>query len=303
VLLYGGAMDSGNGGGHPPAKDLLADTWAWDGHGWIALQPQHTPPALFGARLVDDPTTGKLSLLSGAGAPDASGYLMQEGEWGWTGRDWTRVGDNPLQMSFAAVGADPIHHQLVITGFDSAYPSYCPQSGCSPLPAYDDPGTYVTSGSGWTSVRNGPEWANAGTAYDTSTGQLITASGTQQATSQATFGWNGTSWQTIIAAPTDGVDPQLPWGPCEAAYDDKVGTLVMVCTAPPPANQGFQTWMFTGPGWRLLPSANTPTTSWLGSLAYDPTLHLLFLFAPGSGGSEGVWSFDGSAWAAVHPQT
>ena len=82
VLLFGGCTvtgyappevvpPSGLGGAYvtPDSYTLeqpLNDLWAWDGTGWTALSPAHSPPARFYAQMAYDGSSGQLLLFGGA---------------------------------------------------------------------------------------------------------------------------------------------------------------------------------------------------------------------------------------------
>lgn len=309
LIMFGGAPATGSNlaTGHPATR--LDDTWAWDGQKWTQLHPKATPPALFGARMIVDPNTQRLLLVSGAG--DVSGNaLQQEGMWEWDGSTWSRVADNPVQVPFPAAAFDPIRNQAVLSGFDPAYASGC--LGCVPPPQYDEGGDYeFTKGdSGWnTASGDTPGWARAGTAYDPVSQRIITVDGSKQNGEQSTYAWDGKQWTQIIKSNATSVtpDPNQPLGPCDAATDQGAQKIVMVC-APGTGPTGGATWTFDGKSWQSVSGADTPAIPadpsitgryGLFTLAYDPALPAVVMLIGGSSGSESMAAWNGSSWSQI----
>ena len=309
LIMFGGALATGTNlaTGHPATR--LDETWSWDGRKWSQLHPKASPPALFGARMITDPNTQRLLLVSGAG--DSSGNaLQQEGMWEWDGSTWSHVADNPVQVPFAAAATDPVRNRAVISGFDPAYPSAC--VGCVPPPQYDQGGDYVfTKGdSGWnTASGTAPGWARAATAYDPISQRIISAAGSTQTGSQSTYAWDGKQWSQIVKSNATSVtpDPSQPLGPCDAATDRGAQRIVMAC-APGSGPTGGVTWTFDGKAWQSVSGADTPAIpadpsipgrSGLLTLAYDPALPAIVMLIGGSSGSESMAAWNGSSWSQV----
>jgi hypothetical protein len=59
-------------------------TWAWSGDRWTQLHPATSPPADFAGRLITNPTSGRVELISLPGGTPAL--------WSWDGHTWTRNG-------------------------------------------------------------------------------------------------------------------------------------------------------------------------------------------------------------------
>ena len=309
LIMFGGALATGTNlaSGHPATR--LDETWSWDGLRWTQLHPKGSPPALFGARMITDPTTQRLLLVSGAG--DSSGNaLQQEGMWEWDGSTWSHIADNPVQVPFAAAATDPVRNQAVISGFDPAYPSAC--LGCVPPPQYDRGGDYAfTKGdSGWnTASGDAPGWARAATAYDPISQRIISAAGSKQTGVQSTYAWDGKQWSQIITSKATSVtpDPSQPLGPCEAATDQGAQRIVMAC-APGTGPTGGATWTFDGKAWQSVSGAGTPAIAadpsitgrdGLLTLAYDPALPAIVMLIGGTSGSESMAAWNGSSWSQV----
>jgi hypothetical protein len=307
LLMFGGAPATGTNlsTGHPATR--TNETWAWDGQKWTQLHPKTSPPGLFGARMVTDPSTQRLLLVSGAG--DSSGSaLAQEGTWEWDGSTWSRTGDNPVQVPFAAAGFDPIRSQVVLSGFDPAYPSGgC--IGCVPPPSYDQRGDFVlTSNSKDWSTASGdaPGWARAGTAYDPVSQRIITAAGSGQNAVQWTYAWDSKGW-TMLTKPggsSGNADANQPVGPCDAATDQGSAHIVMACAAGTGPTGGV-TWTFDGKAWQRESGASTPPIpagaggAGVLTLAYDPALPAVVMLIGGASGSESMATWNGSSWSQL----
>ncbi|MBV8529208.1 MAG: hypothetical protein JOZ75_12910 [Candidatus Dormibacteraeota bacterium] len=310
LIMFGGAPATGTNlaTGHPASR--LDDTWAWDGQKWTQLQPKTTPPALFGARMITDPDTQQLLLVSGAG--DVSGTaLQQEGMWEWDGSTWSRVSDNPVQVPFPAAATDPVRNQAVISGFDPAYPSACAVT-CIPPPQYDQGGDYVfTKGdSGWNTASGyAPGWARAATAYDPVSQRIISTAGSKQNGVQWTYAWDRKAWSQIIRSSTTTAspDPNQPLGPCDASTDEHAQRIVMACASATGPTGGV-TWTFDGKAWQPVSGADTPAipadpsiTGRAGvlTLAYDPAIPAVVMLIGGASGSEAMAAWNGSSWSQV----
>lgn len=301
LILFGGATAGTQA--HPADAERLSDTWAWDGTSWAELHPATSPPSLYGARLVADPASGHLLLLSGSGQMDAGGVLLQQGMWSWDGQNWSRAGDMPLQMPFAAVGVDPTTRQVLLSGYDSTYPTQCGRSACPALAPIDRAGAYVWNGSRWTSAAGqAPEWYGGGTAFDPITGQVISAGGSVSNGLQSTFGWDGRQWQLVSQTQGfNGVpDPDYPAGPCDAATDVDAGSIVMVCTFSSNGRATGATWTFDGSTWTRASQATTPLPPVASlSLAGAPIAGAVVMVYPGPAGTEAMRVWNGADWAAI----
>jgi hypothetical protein len=309
LIMFGGAPATGSNlsTGHPATR--LDETWSWDGQKWTQLHPKASPPALFGARMITDPNTQRLLVVSGAG-DSAGSALQQEGMWEWDGSTWSRVADNPVQVPFAAAATDPVRNQAVLSGFDPAYPSAC--VGCVPPPQYDQRGDYeFTKGdSGWnTASGDAPGWSRAATAYDPISQRIISAAGSVQNAVQSTYAWDGKQWSQIIksAATSVAPDPSQPLGPCDAATDQGAQRIVMAC-APGTVPTGGATWTFDGKAWQSVSGADTPAIpadasitgrTGLLTVTYDPALPAIVMLIGAASGSESMAAWNGGSWSVV----
>lgn len=303
LILFGGATVANQA--HPPVSSLLDDTWAWNGQTWQQLHPGTSPPALYGAEPVVDPTRGQLLLLGGSGQTDSSGLLLlQQGAWTWDGQTWAHAGDNPLQMPFPAVGADPVSRQVLLGGNDSGYQLNCGgRVACPVLAQINKPGAFVWNGRSWTNPGgSAPQWSGAGTAFDPITGQLLSAGGSVTTGLQSTYSWDGKRWTLIGQSEgTNGVaDPNYPSGPCAAATDADAGNVVMVCTFSTNGSATGATWTFDGTTWNRATQATTALVAIPQlSIADDPAAGAVIMVYPPAGGTEQMRLWNGSDWVSV----
>ena len=303
LILFGGATVANQA--HPPVSSLLDDTWAWNGQTWRQLHPATSPPALYGAELVVDPTRGHLLLLGGSGQTDSTGVvLLQQGAWTWDGQTWAHAGDNPLQMPFVAVGADPVSKQVLLGGNDSGYQLNCGgRVACPVLAQINKPGAFVWNGRSWTNPGgSAPQWSGAGTAFDPITGQLLSAGGSVTTGLQSTYSWDGKRWTLIGQSEgTNGVaDPNYPAGPCDAATDTDAGNVVMVCTFSSNGSATGATWTFDGTTWNRAAQATTALVAIPElSIADDPVAGAVTMVYPAAGGTEQMRVWNGTDWVSV----
>lgn len=301
LILFGGATTGTQA--HPADAERLNDTWAWNGTSWMQLHPAASPPPLYGASLVIDPSTGHLLLLAGSGQMDAGGSLQQQGTWSWDGQTWNRAGDTPLQMPFAAAGADPTHHQVLLSGYDTNYPTQCGRVACPVLGEIDRAGAYSWNGTRWApAAGQAPDWYASGTAFDPSSGRVISAGGYVPNGLQSTFGWDGKQWQLVSQTQGfNGVpDPDYPASPCDAATDAGAGNIVMVCAFTSGGQPTGATWTFDGSTWTRASQAAAvlPAIASL-SLADAPIAGAVVMVYPGPAGTEVMRLWNGSDWAVI----
>ena len=94
--------------------ETLADTWGWDGTGWVLLAGSAAgPPARTCARMVEHAATGDLVLFGGQAA---DGRLLDD-TWTWNGRAWARQeGPGPPAACFHGMAYDAARGRTVLFG-------------------------------------------------------------------------------------------------------------------------------------------------------------------------------------------
>jgi hypothetical protein len=176
VVLFGGISFAGGS----PA--FLADTWVWDGSGWVHANSTSNPPARYGATMATD-KNGRVVLFGGQG-PDGS----FNDTWLWNGSDWAQASPStsPPARVNAAMATDENGNVVLFGGAGSDYsnlgdtwlwdgsnwsqasPSTSPSGRSGPAMASDSEGNVVLFGgatsSGFTSdtwLWNGSDWTQA----------------------------------------------------------------------------------------------------------------------------------------------
>lgn len=186
-VLFGGASD----------REVLADTWGWDGRTWrrfeLAGPPARTFPVavsapgqgvfLFGGRRVLFGTT-----------LEASQLLADL--WRWTGSGWTAIpGSGPSPRAEAAGAWDPRRARLVIVG------GYTVRDGA--VEALGD--TWEFGDGKWrqhTGEDGPPPRHGALAAFDATLGEVVIFGGNGGLAD--TWSWNGTRWRQLDAGPAGG---------------------------------------------------------------------------------------------------
>ena len=98
VILFGGRSMTGN---------LLADTWEWNGTGWL-LRATSTPSPRENVKLTFNPVTGRMAMFGGnqIGAFGLPSLLSIDQVWEWTGTTWLAINStNPLGNTATAMAA------------------------------------------------------------------------------------------------------------------------------------------------------------------------------------------------------
>jgi hypothetical protein len=72
------------------AASCVVDTLTWDGLDWRRLSPKHQPTASAYMQVVQDPTSGRLILLTEGSTPPRAPAPTET--WAWSSEDWSRLG-------------------------------------------------------------------------------------------------------------------------------------------------------------------------------------------------------------------
>jgi hypothetical protein len=196
VLLFGGLAIGSQG------LNALGDTWRWDGSSWTQLHPAVSPPALSGALLGYDPSSGRL-VLTGGDTSSAGGHLAeQDASWTWDGSSWSLQAPSGLPASDLpnAMATDAASGQLILV---------TTRAGCAGTD------TWRWGGDGWVLLHpaaSPPPADSDALAFDPGSQSLdlFTApggcDGTQEtaSTTPPVWSWNGSTW-TAGSTPTASV--------------------------------------------------------------------------------------------------
>ncbi|RYZ66156.1 MAG: hypothetical protein EOP08_05485, partial [Proteobacteria bacterium] len=107
ALMYGGyRIDSG----------VLADTWEWDGFGWIRRIPDDDPGPRFAASTVWDPIRRRALLFGGFTLERL--LLADTLLWEWDGNNWAAIRSDapPPARACASMVWDPVQSRALVYG-------------------------------------------------------------------------------------------------------------------------------------------------------------------------------------------
>lgn len=297
-------------------KDLLADTWIYDGATWKRVPTATPPPALESAQLIYDPARKVTVLVGGRSATQTDGKGDALGIWEFDGTDWTErlhAGDSKLPVSLrtrkgAAAFWNAARSRIAIFGgnvdkLDSCTLTDAEISSRLTATASDPVGREALAATGCIGGYVHDFWEWDGTQLTQTAGVVFGGSvdGTwvfRQASGGTAWKATGTAATTAAALPTTGT-PLLPW-----RYDQRADHfaprtklerthLKTTNTATTPTVQG------------ATPSAATPSSPLFASrarpdVAFDVATGTLQVFPSDSGA---VYRSDGASWDGGVPQT
>ena len=259
-------------------------TWLWFGHYWRQEPIGQGPPSIGYASAVYDPGLTQVVLFGGAGAQGLGAALNRTWEWG---QQW-RQATTPIAPSgrrFAAMGYDPLTHQLLMVGGDDA--------AGNPLA-----GTWVLSGSNWRRLAVGPSpgaLTAAAMAWDARSGTLLLYGGSDETGRLGdTWSWNGSQWSKL--------HPSRSPGPLayEAMSSNPLNGTVLLYAG---AGAKHPTWTWTGTDWMPLGSATYPAVYSFESMAPAPDGRGVLLFggatSRASGFSAQTWLWSTAGWSRL----
>jgi Galactose oxidase, central domain len=199
VVLFGGY----------DGTHYLGDTWIWDGStfAWTHAIPAHSPPAVTGPMLFQDPI-GRVDEFGGF-----DGHFYQGMMWQWNGADWTRLTPVmvPYARSSAAVGLNPLRDQVVLFGG---------------LADVNPNNTWTYDGTNWTmqNLSIQPQLVYASSAaFDLNLNAVILFGGGSGGVDQdTTWAWTGSSWQQLFP-----IHRPTPREGAGMAYDEVLGHIIL----------------------------------------------------------------------------
>jgi hypothetical protein len=273
AMLFGGATD----------REVLGDTWGWDGKAWQRFAVQGPPARTFAAVAGD--AEGRVFLVGGSRVlfgddslpanRDAARRLLGD-TWTWDGTRWTETGGvQPSPRAEAAAAWDPKRKRMVLFG------GYTWKDGARQY--LQD--TWEFNGSAWARFATGGPTPRSGAAmaFDPELGQVVLFGGSPALND--TWLWDGTAWSEIPA-------PTPPGGRYNA-----------VMAAPPAGGNVVRfggwdgqartadTWRLRGGLWSALKVAEAPPARNYAGMTYDVKRGCYVLF----GGQDGASVF-GDVW-------
>lgn len=107
VILFGGEVFNG------PNITFLNQTWQYYSGNWINLTTSNAPPAMIGASMQYDPSTGYILLFGGM---NKTSYFNQT--WIFTGKTWSvlNFSTHPSSMAFGAMSYSPALNAIILYG-------------------------------------------------------------------------------------------------------------------------------------------------------------------------------------------
>ena len=278
VVLFGG-VDSTN------------KTWLWDGRRWTSTTPPSSPPNRAGAAAAYDPATRVVMLFGGSGPILGQVAPQFNDTWAWNGTTWRRLDSGGPRGPFVGSGGQ--------MAWDAARGEMILVTSAGTL---TDGATWAWDGTRWVRQAHGDLAAivvDGTMAYDpvSQTVLLVTPAIANNAHS-ATFGWNGSSWNVLVA---DG--PQLDG----LAADEPVNDVVACGSATSSAAFAVQAncWEWATTRWSQLQATfpTRPATSVTVAAEVDDVdraklLMIGWLVPPAQNEAQPlyVWAWDGVTW-------
>lgn len=275
TLLFGGADE----------RQVLDDTWGWDGRTWRGFAAPGPAPRTFPVMASADPGTvylfGGRRVLFGA-TLDTSQLL--DDLWRWQEQRWERVGaPGPLARAEAAAAWDPVRRRLMVFG------GYAIHAG-----AIESLGDTWEFGDGrWTryDVVGPAPRHGAVAAFEPESGEVLLDGGNGGRAD--TWSWNGARWRPVDRAPTPGRYNAV-------ATTMGVGGPVMRFGGWDGAARHGDTWLWRSGSWHRRDGAAPPARNH-SAVAYDARRARVVLV----GGHDGervfgdVWEWDDCSWRQV----
>lgn len=263
VLLYGGWTTDG----------ILADTWEWDGIGWIRRVPAENPGPRFSASATFDTAQGRALLFGGLGRTAPQLELAPTGLWEWNGTSWARVLTRTTPA--ARVGASLVWDDTGNRAWMFGGGTGIERSAASELTNPSDE-LWMFDGNEWSQIPKAGAWPSArstsSATWDRARGRMVMHGGytrlgiadgflaaSPDAFQSDTWDWDGTTW----TAWADGALANEQGAPALAF--DPVGNSVTLVAETPFAS-GSSAILYRGDGTRWSAGPARP----LVDLDYDP---------------------------------
>ena len=271
-LLFGGATD----------REVVGDTWGWDGRAWQRFAVPGPPARTFAAAAGDG--QGRVFLVGGSrvlfgddtvAANRTAATRLLGDTWVWDGARWTEVtGNQPSPRAEAAAAWDPKRQRLVLFG------GYSWVEGARTY--LQD--TWEFNGKAWARFATGGPSPRSGAAiaFDPELGQVVLFGGSPA--KNDTWVWDGTAWSEVPA-------PTPPPGRYDAAMAASLaGGSVLRFGGWDGQARTADTWRLRGGLWTVLKGDAPPPRNY-AAMTYDVKRGCYVLF----GGQDGVNVF-GDVW-------
>lgn len=283
------------GGGPEGGGEDSADTWLWNGKGWIRGSPMVIPPERHGHVMAYDAARDRVVLFGGA---NAQGVFADT--WEWDGRTWTRRSTPtfPPERQGASMVYDSARKRVVLFG------GVVVPAGIGAPHYYGD--TWEWDGTQWTervlTPRPAPR-ALASMAYDPRRGRVVLFSGRNGIPpfdlDPTMWEYDGVRWEQVTwdIGPTSRLRGAMAWDV------ERQGVLLFGGAGTDATGGGVlgDVWSWDGAAWTAI-TATAPFARDGHAMFSDPFTRTVVL----AGGStpNGPTKFstslwDGTAWRAV----
>ena len=265
LLVFGGR-------GAGTFGDRLADTWQWNGQGWIDATPASgNPPGRVAHAMAYHAGANRAVIFGGSDGSDLADT------WTWDGASWIRASPeaSPPARSGHAMAYRAAAKRVVLFGGEQ-------DGGLDPdVPLAD---TWVWDGASWAEVSpaSGDPSARSGhaMAHDAARGRVVLFGGAGgEGPLGDTWEWDGTSW--VEVTPASGNPPARSGH--AMAYDATRRRVVLTGGLGDEGDVLEDTWEWDGAAWNEVPTG--------GDLAPELTGHAMAYHATGKttvvfGGTE-----------------
>ncbi len=282
IVLFGGAEVCG-----ASCRNILADTWIWDGANWTQKFPAVAPPSRTLYSMVYDTARSQMVLFGGFNA--SLGPLNDT--WVWDGSTWAQKFPSNIpaaRYDCEYLAYDSARQQVVMFG-----------CGTSADTKYND--TWVWDGSNWTQqfpAHVPPARSAQQMAYDAAHQQIVLfgGGGVGGTSLDDTWTWDGTDWTQRFPA----ASPTTPRWNSTMAYDAARGNVLLFGgSGPLSADDKNDTWVWDGTNWTPKPlnpnPLKNPAPRLASGMAYDSAHQQVVLF----GGVDGS-TFDDTWLWGIH---
>jgi hypothetical protein len=259
----------------------LDETWEWDGIRWTLLQPRTIPDRRHGHGMAYCVRTGRLTMFGG------NQYFgpYTTGTWEWDGTDWR-------DMAPAVHPSYRVSHGLVTSPVDGNVVLH----GGSDIFGYLRD-TWRWDGSRWTQLNTPtlpPERHSYPMAADVARRKVILLGVGQRPGSDGSDTWafDGNDWRLAY---------KLEWPSYSGfvVHDSARDEFVALAERNDSNGRRMQTYTMDETHWRLKSPARVPPVRESCAIAFHAEARKVLLFggyAPGIGGLDDTWMWDGAEW-------
>ena len=304
VVVFGGNKRP------PTVTQLLADTWEFDGSGWLQIPTPTHPTARSHMMMAYDAKRRRTILFGGEAIDQFSidsfpiGSSALGDTWEWDGVNWRQLApaSSPAPRTGAVGVYDGALGKIVMFGGQD-------EAGN----ALDE--TWTWDGVTWTELQPAskpPARTRHSLAYDPVRGKIVLVGGLDMQGVALTDTWelDGATWTN--KTPTTGMIASGTGG-IALAYDRVTSKVIAFGGASPGCNVNGDTWAWDGQHWAVLVagSSSTPPPRTNAQLVADPVRGELVLVSgvtyttPGNcpstfyAGITDAWRWNGQTWTQI----